>query len=344
MVVPVSSLSIAIQGIADFLDTQLGPEVSVSVDSPQVAAETAKSSNNAHILNLFVYRIAPSGFHPDLSPEDPLFLRLYALLTPFKGAQGDQADDPEHRILGNAIRVLSSNPVLPTILPGPGVAGAGADDFRNDPAALAYRIQAVMQAPSMEELNHIWTTQGGELAYRLSAAYEFAVAPVEPMNRKPAPPETRAALLDVIPGPPVKAADGFIEFSDETIAIPLGDSPPGVSWLPVVLAVEGDALTTRATVTAGDTDIDIAIAGLVGEQVAIDVNWARAAPGATVSQPTQIFPVNAPLVTNPASIAPLTLVAPAVGDVATLRVRPASGGVPVPGAPDANSLTLTVTA
>lgn len=341
MVVAVSSLSIVIQGIADFLDTQLGPEVSVSVDSPQVAAETAKGSVNTHILNFFVYRIAPSGFHPDLSPEDPLFLRLYALLTPFKGTRDSQADDAEHRILGNAIRVLSSNPVLPTILPG---AGVGADDFRNDPATLAYRIQAVMQAPSMEELNHIWTTQGGELAYRLSAAYEFSVAPVEPMNRKPAPPETRAALLDVTPAPPLKAADGFIEFSDEAIAIPLGDSPPGVSWLPVVLAVEGDALTTRATVTAGDADIDIAIAGLVGEQVAIDVNWTRAAPGAPVSQPTQIFPVNAPLVTNPASIAPLILDTPAVGDVATLRVRPASGGVPVPGAPDANSLTLTVTA
>ena len=36
----------------------------------------------------------------------------------------------------------------------------------------------------MEELNHIWTTQGGELAYRLSAAYEFALIPIEPLEQR----------------------------------------------------------------------------------------------------------------------------------------------------------------
>jgi hypothetical protein len=340
MVVPVSSLSIAIAGVADFLDTQLGPEVSVSVDSPQTAAETAKTSTSTHILNLFVYRVAPSAFYPDLSPTDPLFLRLYALLTPFRGAQTGQAGDAEHRILGNAIRVLASNPVLPPILPGP--AGADPDDFRLDPATLAYRVQAVMQAPTMEELNHIWTTQGGELAYRLSAAYEFAVAAIEPMARAPASPPTTTAVLDVGASAPRIAADGFLEYSEESRAIPLG-TPPAVGWLPIVLAVTGDALSTRADVAPAAADIDIAIAGLVGEQVAIDVIWTRAAaPGAPDPQPTQIFPVLASLVSNPAAIAQLTLDSPAAGDVAALRVRAASGGAPIPGAPDANTLTLTV--
>ena len=36
-----------------------------------------------------------------------------------------------------------------------------------------------MQAPTMEEINHTWTTQGGELAYRLSASYELALIPIE---------------------------------------------------------------------------------------------------------------------------------------------------------------------
>jgi hypothetical protein len=340
MVVSVSSLSIAIAGIADFLDTALGAEVSVSVDSPQAAAETAKASANAHILNLFVYRVAPSGFYPDQSPTDPLFLRLYALLTPFRGTQAGQVDDAEHRILGNAIRVLSSNPVLPTILPG--APGADPQDFRHDPAALAYRVQAVMQAPTMEELNHIWTTQGGELAYRLSAAYEFAVAPIEPMARTPAPPQTTTAVLDVGASAPVIAPDGFVEYSSESRAFALGDPPP-VSWLPVVLAVQGDALSTRAVVAPAAANIGVAIAGLVGEQVAIDVTWTRtAAPGVPDPQPTQIFPVQAALISDPAAIAALALDAPAAGDTATIRVRAASGGAPVPGAPDANTLTLAV--
>jgi len=195
----------------------------------------------------------------------------------------------------------------------------------------------------MEELNHIWTTQGGELAYRLSAAFEFAVAPVEPIERKSTPPATRTALYDVSPEPPVVAADGLIEFSDEATAIALDGSAAAVDWLPVVLAAKGDALSTRATVAAGAATATIAIAGLVGEQVAINVEWTRVAPAAAAAQPVQIFPVKASLVTDPAATAQLVLVTPAAGDVARLRARPASGGTPVPGAPESNSLTLTVT-
>jgi hypothetical protein len=195
MVVPVSSLSVAVQGIADFLDAGFGEDVVITVDTPQRASERVKGGDK-HFLNLFVYRVAPSGFHAATTADEPFFIRINALLTPFLGDEAAQSSDADLRILGHAIRVLQSRPVIPTVLPG---AAGAPPDFRTGPH-LDYRLQAVLQAPTMEELNHIWTTQGGELAYRLSAAYEFALIPIEPLDHAtPAGPVT-TGMIEVRPG------------------------------------------------------------------------------------------------------------------------------------------------
>ena len=174
MPVPVSSLSVAVQGIADFLDGQFGEDVMISTDTPQRASERVKGGDK-HFLNLFTYRVMPSGFHSATASDQPCFIRINILLTPFLSDQDGGVLDADLRILGHAIRVLHSRPVIPSVLPGDNGEPA---DFRSGPH-LDYRLQAGLQAPSMEELNHIWTTQGGELAYRLSAAYEFALIPIE---------------------------------------------------------------------------------------------------------------------------------------------------------------------
>jgi len=347
MVVAVSSLSVAVQGIADYLDTQLGAEVSVSVDSPQAANETARTSQNAHLLNLFVYRISPSGFHADSGSEDPLFIRLSALLTPFLGQQQNQAEDADLRILGHAIRVLSSQPELPVVLPGP--AGADPDDFRVDPEVTQYRLQAVLQHPSMEELNHIWTTQGGELAYRLSAAYEFALVPIEPTTRRGPSVPTRTAILDASPDMARADEAGFLEPSEGTIPIPIGgegpENPtPPTNWLPIVLAVEGDAFTTQLTIAAGDATAEIAVAGPVDERVALEVTWTRAAsPDTPDPQTPQVTQIQTPRFDLPEARVTLTLDAPLAGDSAVVRARPVDPlDQPLPDSPFANTLTLTV--
>jgi len=347
MVVPVSSLSVAIQGIADYLDGELGEDVAVSVDSPQAASEAAKTASK-HLLNLFFYRIAPSGFHADTGADEPFFIRLHALLTPFRGAQQQQADDTDLRILGHTIRVLQSQPVLPPILPGP--PEGSDDDFRDQPDNVAYRLQAILQSPSMEDLNHIWTTQGGELAYRLSAAYEFALVPIEPLVRRSPPVPTRTAILDVSPRLDGARAPGFIELSQETTEIPIGgESPenpdPPTNWLPVVLAVDDDgALTTRREIAAGTASIKVALAGLAGERVGLEVIWARAAaPDAPDTQSPQVFTVQTHIVDAAEAQVSLGLSAPAAGDVAVVRTRPVdAAGQPLATSPFANTLTLTV--
>lgn len=348
MPVPVSSLSVAVQGIADYLDSRFGEDVVISVNSPQRASELLRGSNSsAHYLNLFVYRIAPSGFHASAGADETQFIRIYCLLTPFPAEGETVAADADLRILGEAIRVLQANPVLPIAatspLPGAPVGDPAQPDFRRDPH-LEYRLQAVMQAPGMEELNHIWTTQGAELAYRLSAAYEFALIPIEPLVRRAAPAPIRSALLGV--NADLDGRDGgFIDASAQTRAIPLAgtaaETPAPTAWLPVQMLVDGDALTSSLAIDAAATTVEIALAGPVGEEVAIEVAWTLADASEQVQAP-QIVTLRSPLIDAPNARHALSLAAPATARDGLVRTQAAVGGVPLAESPFTNTLSLRV--
>jgi uncharacterized protein DUF4255 len=340
MAVPVSSLSVAVQGIADFLDGQFGEDVVISTDNPQRAAERAKGGDK-HFLNLFTYRVMPSGFHAASTADEPFFIRINALLTPFLGEAENTAPDNDLRILGHAIRVLASRPIVPgTALPGN---SNDPDDFRSQPH-LDYCLQAILQAPSMEELNHIWTTQGGDLAYRLSAAYEFALIPVEPLDRRiPARPMT-SAIIDTRPLSKPKP-EGFAELGVEARAIPLAATladkqPPPVDVLPTVLFSAAGALSSATTIAPATASINVALSGLPGSKVSMTVAWRRADNSEDV-QAKQAFTVAAVRLDDPAAVVALVLDSPAEGDTALVTTRPAdAGGNEIANAPLANTLTL----
>lgn len=344
MPVAVSSLSVAVQGIADFLDGQFGEDVVISVDSPQRAAERAKGGDK-HFLNLFAYRVMPSGFHASSASEEPFFVRLNALLTPFLTDQNVGIPDADLRILGHAIRVLASRPIVPAApLPGN---SADPDDFRSGPH-LDYRLQAILQAPTMEELNHIWTTQGGELAYRLSAAYEFALIPIEPLDHRLEAGPVMSSIIDLQPSVP-KNPQGFISFGAEARAIPLAATtpemnPPPVDFLPLVLFAADTGLSNAATVAPATASISLAISGLPGTRAAVSIAWTRA-DNSVEAQPPQDFAVVAARIDDPAAIVELDLDSAADGDSAVISTRAAdAGGAAIPDSPLANMLTLTVEA
>ncbi|MCE6970582.1 Pvc16 family protein [Cereibacter sphaeroides] len=342
MALPVSSLSVAIQGFADFLDTRFGEEVVISLDAPQRAQETAKNGEKS-LLNIFVYRLAPSGFHAAAGSGDPLFVRAHVLLTCFPAGQGDPPADTDLRVLGHAMSVLQSFPVIPVVLPGGVPAGAPADDFRRREHVL-YRIEATLQSVTMEEMNHIWTTQGGELAYRLSCGYELALIPVEPLSPREAAPPARAAVLDIAPSPvPVLAADGTLAYGAEARAFPLaGATAPPADWLPVQLFRSGEGLGSTATVPAGTATVKIALAGPLGGRAALTVAWLRAG-GASETQAPQAFTIAAQRIDDPAAAVTLALQDAAGGDRATITAEPAANdGTPLPGSATGNVLTLTV--
>lgn len=297
------------------------------------------------MLNLFTFRIAPSGFHAASGSEDPFFIRLHALLTPFMSDQDGGTVDAELRILGHAIRVLASTPIVPGLLPG---ASADPADFRSGPH-LDYQLRAILQPTTMEEMNHIWTTQGGELAYRLSAAYEFALIPVELLvHHEPAGPVT-SSILDIAPEVPEDRA-GFAPFGVEAHAFPLAatdqpkKTPPPTDTLPVVLFATEDGLSNSASVTPATGAIDVALSGLPGARIALRVDWTRA-DTSTESQPEQVFTIASPRIDDPAATVTLSLDAPALGDSALIVTRATdAGGTVLPGSPFANTLTLATEA
>jgi hypothetical protein len=337
MPVPRSSLSVAVQGIADFLDSQFSEDVTITVAHPQRASEIAKGAS-AHCLNVFAYRVSPSGFYADAGSDETQFLRIQALLTPFPADLDDDDDDADIRILGHAIRVLQCHPVLPiTAAPLPGAA------ITEPPNRKRYRLQSVMLAPAMEEVNHIWTTQGSDIAYRLSAVYEFALVPIEPLDPRVIadPPETM--ILDTnanMDG----ALEDFLMPNQTSRAFPVRRKPPPPprKWLPVQLLVQDGALTNRADVKATDTQITCAVAGPVGEPVAFEITWST--PGGPKPQdPPQVFPIAAAMIDAEEARHLVTLAVPTGATEGEIRVRPASNGEPLKTSPFGNVLTLRVT-
>ncbi|MCB1800548.1 MAG: DUF4255 domain-containing protein [Gammaproteobacteria bacterium] len=334
MPVPVSSLSVAVQGIADFLDSQFGEEVNITVAHPQRASEIAKGAGaTAHCLNLFAYRVAHSGFHADAGSDQTQFLRVHILLTPFPADLDNAADDADIRILGHAIRVLQSHPVLPiTAQPLPGNA--------IPPPRTEYRLEAIMLAPTMEEINHIWTTQGGDLAYRLSAAYEFALIPIEPLSLRVEAEPPSTLIIDARVGG--AGESGFIQASAVSHAFPVaGGPPPAAQWVPVQMLVSGNTLTNSLAIAAGVTAVTVAIAGLPGESAALQVTW-RLDDDSESTQAVQLIPIASAVLDSADARASLDLNIPASAVAGTVHAQPAAAGAPIPGSPFGNVLNLTV--
>ncbi|MCJ9429319.1 Pvc16 family protein [Kordiimonas marina] len=308
-----SSLSVAIQGTADFLAVRMADDVVVTVDAPQRAQKQAEDADK-HVLNLFAYRLVPSGFHADMGDHDPTFIRAHILLTAFPAGHGDPPPDSDLRVLGQAVRVLQSFPVIPVTLPGAAPPGAPASDFRKSQTT-SYRLQAVLQAPTMEEINHVWTTQGGELAYRLSAAYELALIPIEP-------------LVHGQPVPPV--SEGQFEMV------------PGFGRGPYQMFQQGGRLFSHLELGAGTAQVKIALTGEPGAQAAVAVEWRRAG-GTLEQQAPQTFAIKTSDVDAGDALFDVTLSGAAVGDRANLQtVIVDADGTPVKGVPPGNLITLDI--
>jgi hypothetical protein len=329
-------LSVAVQGIADFLDGQFPEEVTITVTNPQRAAEIAKGAGvTAHCLNIFAYRVAPSGFYADAGADETQFLRVQALLTPFPADPDDADDDADMRILGHAIRALQSHPVLPiTAAPLPGTA------ITDPPGRKDYRLEAVMLAPGMEEINHIWTTQGTETPYRLSVVYEFALVPIEPLDPRIVADPPRSILLGTN-ADMAGALQDFVMPTANSRAFPVSKDPPyPTSWLPVQLLVQGGSLVNKAAIGSGDTELTFAVSGPVGETVALEISWAT--PGGAVAQPAQVFPIVTAMLDSEDARHALALAVPNGATAGEIRARPALNGKPIADSPFGNVLTLTV--
>lgn len=173
-----STLSSATDGVRNALANHLGNDATVIVDIPHRAEDLIK--DGTPVVNLFFYKILPSGFHAGAGTKDPLMLRLHCLITPFskdtqeqtavnQPATTEPAGEINLKLLGKVISYFHQNPIIGPLPP---------DD--QNPDGTRYTLETVLRAPDMEEINHVWMTQGNDIPYRTSAVYEFSLIPLDP--------------------------------------------------------------------------------------------------------------------------------------------------------------------
>ena len=162
MALPTSSLSRLCKSVSEFLETELeanSNSIRVMIGSP---AEAAKIEDE-HRINLFFYLVEPNGFG-DVAPNEIWRVRLQCLVTAFGIAEGSiSSGENDLRLLGGVLRTFHERPLLPAF----------------DLDGLGVRMQAVFIPLTLDQINHIWSTQG-DVAYRPSVAYEMGLAPIPP--------------------------------------------------------------------------------------------------------------------------------------------------------------------
>lgn len=168
MALPQSTLSRICRSIADFLGQGLDANanaIRVLMGPPAEASPGASATE--HRVNLFFYRIEPPGFFPDVAPDEIWRIRLHCLITAFGMTEGQvSAGENDLRLLGEIVRLFHETPIM-------GPVGLNGEQVR---------MEAVFRPLEIEELNHLWATQG-DVAYRPSVAYELSLVPIIPSQR-----------------------------------------------------------------------------------------------------------------------------------------------------------------
>ncbi len=163
-----SSLSVAARALRTHLAGATGlPEGQILIGHPNLAAKDVENETNKQFLNLFFYRVE-HGAHPaDGLADDPFYLRFYCLITAL-GAKETvnggtiSAGENDLRLVGGVMQGLYENPIL---------------RLQDDAAEEVAQMQVVLHTLSLDDLNHIWSTQG-DTPYRLSVGYELALLPL----------------------------------------------------------------------------------------------------------------------------------------------------------------------
>lgn len=177
---PPNTLSEVAVKLEAVLSAALGSDVDFHIGAPIDAIP--KDSTSKPVVNIFFYRFGASGFVPDTlyqSPNnqtlynvDPLYIRIYCLISVFSNSTTNAAEERlsqgvlNLRLLGMIMLALHNTPV---------VLFSGTSAQTN--------LQIVFKELSSEEINQIWSTQG-EATYRTSIAYELALVPIAPVTEE----------------------------------------------------------------------------------------------------------------------------------------------------------------
>ena len=234
MALPRSSLSQVCRAIADFVSVGLDASansIQVMIGSPASAAPA--TTDTSHRVNLFFYRVEPAGFFTGDTPGDPWWVRLHCLVTGF-GLDEDKVSAGENdlRLLGEVLRLFHEAPVQSALT---------VDDE-------TFRLQVLFHPLGADELNHIWSTQG-DVSYRPSVAYEMALAPVLPSERRPESPLVGRIGSEIRSVPAARTAP----FAGAAAAPPVPRTMVDTSspdWAPVISVVLDDGTCAQSLLFA----------------------------------------------------------------------------------------------
>ena len=180
MPLPTSSLSRICKSVADFLGVKMDAEpnsIRILIGTPSTAAEEHDTDNR---INLFFYQIEPAGFGV-FGPDETWLVRLHCLITAFGVTETPvTAGENDLRLLGAVVKAFHESPVLPAL------------DLDGTPV----RLQAIFNPLGLDQINHIWSTQG-DVVYRPSVAYELALAPIPPSQLRVESPRVGSIGIDV---------------------------------------------------------------------------------------------------------------------------------------------------
>jgi len=207
-----SSISSACRAIADFVkdEIDIGEDtVTVSVGNPLNA-----EIGSEHNVNLFFYRFDPSGFQTDVLPGETWMVRCFCLITPFAAGEGNiSIGENDLRLLGEIMRLFHDNPVQSL-------------DISDGESISTFQFQMIYQTLGLEEISQLWGTQG-DIVYRPSLAYEIALMPVIPFEKRLPSPLVGAWGYD-------SSADMDSQYETPDVAV----SSPTVSYVQVNTKIE----------------------------------------------------------------------------------------------------------
>jgi len=294
-----SSLSVAARALRTHLAgaTNL-PEDRILIGHPSAAAKDAQSDPTNQFLNLFFYRVEHGAHAADGTSADPVYLRFYCLVTALgtsEAANGGgtiSAGENDLRLVGGVMQRLHERPILM---------------LRGEDDADVAQMQVLLHALTLDDLNHIWSTQG-DTPYRLSVGYELALLPL-PLERAAAHgPRTGSVGIEVgadmryRPLPP--AGFGVGARAPEVPAVQVdtarADWVPHICWrapddtLHYTMAFAADALPPQVQVIAlGKPGVNLSLEWESWEDAeATEPQWSAepAAPSMILAQAERLDP------------------------------------------------------
>ncbi len=262
---PTTSLSVTANALRSYLGGNITDLDGVSIGHPKEAQEQLGGEGKQY-LNLFFYQVGYGGYPPDGSHEDPFYINVNCLVTPFGSKETGPpetsvgAGENDLRLIGEVLELFHRQPLI-TVSEG-------------DENA---RLQIVFLPLSLDEINHIWSTQG-DVPYRLSVAYQISLIPVPFAEAQERAPLVSALGLDVRGNmeQPSMPAEGFgIATRDETMP-KLEVDGDRADWTPKIAFLDSQgkmrhALSFSAAGVPGS--LNVLLAGAAGE--ALELIWER---------------------------------------------------------------------